>query len=596
MIHKALVAKREEIIRDINRIAWAKNKRLIIDSIGRVEQTTIEATYSDILRRINFEAYKATRKHVVEAPAGIKSANISISYSDAIKEADRISWRIASLPIAPEQKDKGSNTLSILYDNIKSNADKVSWKVANCRIVEQEARAEAQMDDTYSSLGVFRNGYIAAISNIYRELYFCIAPKNIADADHTFTFDFSEDWNGNINVIKALIYQYIETYTLYEWFKVTMPNEAATYLAEADRIMQSLREEAKSDYNNESWLLSTWNRRVGELNDMLRLYISSEASTSDGYAAFSLTFVTPWMGSTSALTSYMQRYIVDGILRDWFALVMPNTSYASDKEDYSGLILQELASEENADQWCHDTAKSAADKVGGMLRPYITDTTFDDEGWVYTLSFPKGWGGSTEAMSQYVTDYMCDYILQRFFSLEAPERAAAYDARIQIHKDNIISEAISEIENYDWFERQVQTAVDHLKGSLRWCIREHTGTIVDNTIKRKTITYGDEELPEVEQDPTSFGDDMESLGSPAEIEVTIPEYTFRFAFSPTWRGNFESLGNYIHRYIVDYILFEWFKMTLPNEASTYLASATEWERKIINEARSEDVSNVYFRL
>ena len=169
-------------------------------------------------------------------------------------------------------------------------------------------------------------------------------------------------------------------------------------------------------------------------------------------------------------------------------------------------------------------------------------------------------------------------------------------AKCRIAEPEAQAEVQTDDESHAWFERMLATAVDHLKGSLRWCIREHTGTIVDNTIKRKTITYGDEELPEVEQDPTSFDDDMESLGSPAEIEVTIPEYTFRFAFSHTWRGNFESLGNYIHRYIVDYILYEWFKMTLPNEASTYLASATGWERKIINEARSEDVSNVYFRL
>lgn len=169
-------------------------------------------------------------------------------------------------------------------------------------------------------------------------------------------------------------------------------------------------------------------------------------------------------------------------------------------------------------------------------------------------------------------------------------------AKCRITEPEAQAEAQTDDESHAWFERMLQTAVDHLKGSLRWCIREHLGTITDNTIKRKSITYGDEGYPEIEQDANSFEDDEAFLDAPSEIKVTIPEYTLRFAFSDEWRGSFESMSNYIHRYIVDYILYEWFKMTLPNEAATYLASSTEWESKIINEARSEDVRNVYFRL
>lgn len=169
-------------------------------------------------------------------------------------------------------------------------------------------------------------------------------------------------------------------------------------------------------------------------------------------------------------------------------------------------------------------------------------------------------------------------------------------AKCRITEPEAQAEAQTDDESHAWFERMLQTAVDHLKGELRWCIREHTGTIVDNTIKRDCIPYGNEGYPIVEQDYNTFGDDEEFLDTPKEIKVPITEYTFRFAFSDKWRGNFEAMSNYIHRYIVDYILYEWFKMTLPNEAATYLASATEWESKIINEARSEDVRNVYFRL
>lgn len=169
-------------------------------------------------------------------------------------------------------------------------------------------------------------------------------------------------------------------------------------------------------------------------------------------------------------------------------------------------------------------------------------------------------------------------------------------AKCRITEPEAQSEAQTDDEGHEWFERQLATAVDHLKGRLRWCINEHLGTIIDDTIKKKELAYGDEEYPSVSQDPSSFADDEAFLEAPAEKHVPMPEHTFRFTFSPSWRGNFESLGNYIHRYIVDYILYEWFKITLPSEAAVYLTSAEQWESKIINEARSEDVRNVFFRL
>ena len=169
-------------------------------------------------------------------------------------------------------------------------------------------------------------------------------------------------------------------------------------------------------------------------------------------------------------------------------------------------------------------------------------------------------------------------------------------AKCRITDAAVQAEAQTDDENREWFERQLATAVDHLKGRLRWCIHEHTGTITDNTIKTYEIPYGEMGNEEIEQDPTRFCDDIAFLKAPVHKRIPIPVHIFRFRFSDEWRGSFESMSNYIHRYIVDYILYEWFKMTLPNEAATYLASATEWESKIINEARSEDVRNVYFRL
>lgn len=158
------------------------------------------------------------------------------------------------------------------------------------------------------------------------------------------------------------------------------------------------------------------------------------------------------------------------------------------------------------------------------------------------------------------------------------------------------AEAQTDDEGHEWFERQLSTAVDHLKSRLRWCIAEHMGTIVDDTIKQKALAYGDEGYPSVSQDPSTFADDEEFLSAAAEIHIPMPEHIFRFKFSENWKGNFNALGNYIHRYIVDFILYEWFKMTMPSEASVYLASAENWESKVVNEARSEDVRNVFFRL
>lgn len=169
-------------------------------------------------------------------------------------------------------------------------------------------------------------------------------------------------------------------------------------------------------------------------------------------------------------------------------------------------------------------------------------------------------------------------------------------AKCRIAEAEARAEAQTDDEGRIWFERMLATAVDHLKAKLKWCIDEHTGTIVDNAIKQRTVTYGEEDYPEVEQDYDSFSDDATALDSPAEIKLPIKEHVFRFAFSNTWKGNFNALANYIHRYIVDYILFEWFKITLPDEAAGYLASSEDWEDRIISEARSEDVSNVFFRL
>ena len=92
-------------------------------------------------------------------------------------------------------------------------------------------------------------------------------------------------------------------------------------------------------------------------------------------------------------------------------------------------------------------------------------------------------------------------------------------AKCRIAEAEARAEAQTDDEGRIWFERMLATAVDHLKAKLRWCIDEYTGTIVDNSIKQRTVTYGEEDYPEVEQDYDSFSDDATALDSPAEIKL-----------------------------------------------------------------------------
>lgn len=134
-------------------------------------------------------------------------------------------------------------------------------------------------------------------------------------------------------------------------------------------------------------------------------------------------------------------------------------------------------------------------------------------------------------------------------------------AKCRIVEAEARAEAQTDEEGRAWFERQLDTAIKHIKGKLKWCLIDSDTSKADNAI-------GDKES----------------------------QYILNFSFSPNWKGDFGTLSNNIHRYVVDYILYEWFKMTLPSEMEVYLASSISWEDKVINEARNEEVKNVFFRL
>lgn len=265
---------------------------------------------------------------------------------------------------------------------------------------------------------------------------------------------------------------------------------------------------------------------------------------------------------------------------------------------------KEAASEAQTDQenerWFQRQYKVAVEHVRDTLRPhvYLNAEIKGNDDNTLQFRFSKAWTGSISALMSYIHHYIVDFILYEWFRLTMPNEAASFLTTSEDWKAKALTEAQSEEENFDWFERQLATAVENIKDRLRWCLNpcEHLGTIVDDTIKKRAIAYGEDGNPPVENDPNSFTDDEAFLDAPAEVYVPVPEHIFRFKFSNVWKGNFEALGNYIHRYIVDFILYEWFKISLPSAAAVYLASAEQWKDKIVNEARSEDVRNVFFRL
>lgn len=206
----------------------------------------------------------------------------------------------------------------------------------------------------------------------------------------------------------------------------------------------------------------------------------------------------------------------------------------------------EAQTDEENSAWFNRYFEWAMSDAASALSPFITYAK-DDTGFTLSFHFPAVWNGSADRLANYIHHYIVDYVLYEWFKMTMPDEAAPYLTSAESWKAKAIEEAHSEDSSLGWFTSQCQSAMRHIAGCLKWC--------------------------------STFNDD-----------------TYQFSFSDNWRGNFDALSNYIHRYIVDYILYEWFKMTLPNEAATYLASATEWESKIINEARSEDVRNVYFRL
>lgn len=105
----------------------------------------------------------------------------------------------------------------------------------------------------------------------------------------------------------------------------------------------------------------------------------------------------------------------------------------------------------------------------------------------------------------------------------------------------------------DWLIRQIETAVDNVRGELNWCVVDWDVNISDEILNNPT------------------------------------EWCIHFHFSRQWRGSLRALRTAIHKYVCEYILSQWYRASMPNGSERYVLEADQWLTKAYNEARSEVV-------
>lgn len=69
-------------------------------------------------------------------------------------------------------------------------------------------------------------------------------------------------------------------------------------------------------------------------------------------------------------------------------------------------------------------------------------------------------------------------------------------------------------------------------------------------------------------------DDLSRMAT-NEIDVQEPHYDIVFSFEKGWQGSPQALCDYIHSYIVNHSLKEWFEITLPQYAATFAKRADD---------------------
>ena len=168
-------------------------------------------------------------------------------------------------------------------------------------------------------------------------------------------------------------------------------------------------------------------------------------------------------------------------------------------------------------------------------------------------------------------------------------------AKVRVNDKALQAETSTDEEADMWIERQIDTCLGEVKGSLQFCLDHLTkaGDIANDKLKMRQDT--DVELEqEQEEEVVAVQEDQTQEEAPAE-EFPV-HYTIGFRFSPYWNGNIESIKTAIHSYICSFTLAKWFELVKPDESVTYAKQADSWLGKAINFCRQEDCSGITFRL
>lgn len=116
-------------------------------------------------------------------------------------------------------------------------------------------------------------------------------------------------------------------------------------------------------------------------------------------------------------------------------------------------------------------------------------------------------------------------------------------------------------ENTDWIDDTIMLAMSNLSQRLRFCHIRHSRLSTDETRPQHTPDEG---------------------------------VTFVMVLNlPDWKGDAETLARLMHSYVVNFVLGEWFDMTVPQMAEKYILKAKDALKHVVQEARNSDVPTPY---
>ncbi len=112
----------------------------------------------------------------------------------------------------------------------------------------------------------------------------------------------------------------------------------------------------------------------------------------------------------------------------------------------------------------------------------------------------------------------------------------------------------------DWLVRQINNAIDTIYGELNWC----------------TIDTSVMQTDEILENPT--------------------EWAIALKFDNSWRGSMRALRGHLHKFICNQVLYEWYRITRPDAAGSYLNDANTELKLAYDEARNTIVELEPWRL